>query len=38
MGSLIDFQFDGITVGYHINEWSTARICYGLGYESGYLR
>jgi len=36
MGSLIDFQFDGITVGYHLNEWSTARICYGLGYESGY--
>jgi TorA maturation chaperone TorD len=36
MGSLIDFQFDGITVGYHINEWSTARLCYGLGYESGY--
>jgi hypothetical protein len=36
MGSLIDFQFDGITVGYHINEYSTARICYGLGYESGF--
>ncbi len=34
MGSLIDFQFDGITVGYHIGESSTARICYGLGYES----
>jgi len=36
MGSLIDFQFDGITVGYHINEYSTARICWGLGYESGF--
>lgn len=36
MGSLIDFQFDGITVGYHIGESSTARICYGRGYESGY--
>ncbi|MEW6338679.1 MAG: DUF3373 family protein [Acidobacteriota bacterium] len=36
MGSLIDFQFDGITVGYHFGEYSTARICYGLGYESGY--
>ena len=36
MGSLIDFQFDGVTVGYHINEYSTARICWGLGYESGY--
>lgn len=36
MGSLIDFQFDGVTVGYHINEYSTARICWGLGYESGF--
>lgn len=36
LGSLIDFQFDGITVGYHIGENSTARICYGLGYESGF--
>jgi TorA maturation chaperone TorD len=36
MGSLIDFQFDGVTVGYHLSEYSTARICWGLGYESGY--
>ena len=36
MGSLIDFQFDGITAGWHINEHSTARICYGMGYESGF--
>ncbi|HNX50446.1 MAG TPA: DUF3373 family protein, partial [Thermoanaerobaculaceae bacterium] len=36
MGSLIDFQFDGITIGYHLGENSTARICYGLGYESGF--
>jgi hypothetical protein len=36
MGALIDFQFDGITVGYHLGETSTARICYGRGYESGF--
>lgn len=36
MGSLIDFQFDGITFGWHISETSTARLCYGLGYESGF--
>ncbi len=36
MGSLIDFQFDGITIGYHLSEHSTFRLCYGLGYESGW--
>ncbi|MEW5764131.1 MAG: DUF3373 family protein [Acidobacteriota bacterium] len=36
MGSLIDFQFDGITAGWHINDKSTFRLCYGLGYESGW--
>jgi len=36
MGSLIDFQFDGITAGYHISENSTFRLCYGRGYESGF--
>ncbi len=36
MGSLIDFQFDGITVGYHLNDVSTLRLCYGRGYESGF--
>ena len=36
MGALIDFQFDGITVGYHLNENSTFRLCYGRGYESGF--
>lgn len=35
-GSLIDYQFDGITVGYHIGEKMALRACYGLGYESGY--
>ncbi len=36
MGSLFNYQFDGITVGYHINDYSTVRICYGVGYESGW--
>ncbi len=35
-GSLIDYQFDGITVGYHINEKIALRACYGQGYESGF--
>jgi outer membrane murein-binding lipoprotein Lpp len=36
MGSLFNYQFDGITAGYHINDYSTLRICYGVGYESGW--
>jgi len=36
MGAIIDFQFDGITVGYHLAEQSTFRLCYGRGYESGF--
>jgi hypothetical protein len=36
MGAIIDFQFDGITIGYHLNENSTLRLCYGRGYESGF--
>jgi hypothetical protein len=36
MGTLIDFQFDGITAGYHAGEHTTLRLCYGLGYESGF--
>ncbi len=36
LGALINYQFDGITVGYGLGEHSTARICYGLGYESGF--
>jgi hypothetical protein len=36
MGSLINYQFDGITLGYHIGERSTFRLCYGVGYESGF--
>jgi hypothetical protein len=36
LGTLIDYQFDGITFGWHINEDSTARLCYGVGFESGW--
>jgi hypothetical protein len=35
-GSLIDYQFDGITLGYHVNDKVALRICYGQGYESGF--
>lgn len=35
-GSLIDFQFDGMTLGYHFSDKTTARLCYGVGYESGW--
>lgn len=36
MGTIIDFQFDGATFGYHAGEKTTIRACYGLGYESQY--
>lgn len=35
-GALIDFQFDGITAGYNVNEKMTLRACYGMGYSSGF--
>ena len=35
-GALIDYQFDGITAGYKVAENVTFRICWGLGYESGF--
>lgn len=34
IGALFNYQFDGITWGYHFSDYSTFRICYGLGYES----
>lgn len=34
--ALIDYQFDGITFGYKLTEQTILRICYGLGYESGF--
>jgi len=36
MGTVIDFQFDGATLGYHIGDHTALRACYGLGYESQY--
>ena len=35
-GTLIDYQFDGITVGYKITDNMIWRLCWGLGYESGF--
>lgn len=35
-GSLIDYQFDGITLGYHIGDKVSLRACYGQGYEGGF--
>jgi hypothetical protein len=40
-GHLVNFNFDGITVGYHLSELTgiegmTARFCYGQGYESEF--
>ena len=34
LGSLINYQFDGITLGWKILDESTLRFCYGVGYES----
>jgi hypothetical protein len=34
LGSLFNYQYDGLTWGYHLSDISTFRICYGLGYES----
>jgi hypothetical protein len=36
MGSLINYQFDGATLGYKLTDESTLRLCYGVGYESGF--
>ena len=35
-GSLIDFQFDGVTVGYKFTDNMIWRLCWGLGYEAGW--
>lgn len=35
-GALINYQFDGLTFGYHLGKNSVLRFCYGLGYESGF--
>lgn len=35
-GALINYQFDGLTFGYNVNENMILRLCYGVGYESGF--
>ena len=35
-GSLIDYQFDGVTFGYRQSEKTELRLCYGVGYSSGF--
>ncbi|MCI0442191.1 DUF3373 domain-containing protein [bacterium] len=40
MAHVVDFQFDGVTLGYVFDseklQGSVLRFCYGLGYESGF--
>jgi hypothetical protein len=36
LGTMVDFQFDGATLGWHISDKSTMRLCYGVGFESGW--
>jgi TolA-binding protein len=38
LGHVVDYQFDGVTVGYSFKKMpgATYRFCYGLGYESGF--
>ena len=36
LGTMVNFQFDGATVGWHISDKSTMRLCYGVGFESGW--
>ncbi|MDR3763824.1 MAG: DUF3373 family protein [Acidobacteriota bacterium] len=35
-GALINYQFDGVTMGYHLGDKTALRLCYGLGYDAGY--
>jgi hypothetical protein len=35
-GALIDYQFDGATFGYNVNQKMTLRACWGVGYSSGF--
>ena len=36
IGTVVNYQFDGVTLGWNITEKSTFRLCYGIGYESGF--
>lgn len=35
-GSLFDYQYDGMTLGYNLGENMVWRVCYGIGYQSGF--
>ena len=35
-GSLFDYQYDGVTLGYHLTDTMTVRACYGMGYTAGF--
>lgn len=35
-GALFDYQYDGVTVGYHVTSKTALRVCYGMGYTSGF--
>lgn len=35
-GSLFDYQYDGMTLGYHLTPKVTLRACYGVGYSAGF--
>jgi Protein of unknown function (DUF3373) len=35
-GSLINYQFDGATLGYNVSNKTTFRLCYGVGYSAGF--
>jgi hypothetical protein len=36
IGLAVDYQYDGLTWGYHFGEHSHFRLCYGVGYEAGF--
>ena len=35
-GALIDYQFDGATLGYAFNDHMVWRLCWGVGYQAGW--
>lgn len=35
-GALINYQFDGVTMGYHVTDKTAVRLCYGMGYNAGF--
>jgi hypothetical protein len=35
-GTLFNYQYDGITFGYHITDKMAARVCWGQGFSAGF--